>query len=81
MDSGVACVDEVDDGYWSDPGNCDTCDGHHTVARLKEDRYICTSCFGEFDSVHSCDWCNELNTGDMTGSFWAGCNSCDGKMA
>ena len=80
MDAGVACVDKVDEGYWPAPGNCDTCDGHHTVARLNDvgDRYICTSCFGEFDSVDSCGWCGELNTGDMTESSWAGCNVCDG---
>ena len=63
------------------PGNCSDCDGYHTVARLNKDchRHICTSCFGVFDSVQCCDWCNELNTGDMANSFWAGCNSCRGK--
>ena len=81
MDAGVASVDEVVDHYGLVPGNCDTCDGHHTVARLNDegDRYFCTSCFGEFDSVDSCGWCSELNTGDMTDSFWAGCNVCDGS--
>lgn len=83
IDSGAACVDELDEGYWPDPGNCDSCNGFHSVARLNDegDRYICTSCFGEFDSVESCEWCNELNTGDMADSFWAGCNSCDGWAA
>lgn len=83
IDSGAACVDELDEGYTPDPGNCDSCNGYHSVARLSDnrDRYICMSCFGEFDSVHSCEWCNELNTGDMADSFWAGCNLCDGFPA
>ena len=83
IDEGFARVDQVVENYWPPPGNCSLCDGHHTVARLNDGggRHICTSCLGEFESVSYCDCCNELNTGDMTASFWAGCNSCDGKMA
>ena len=80
IDEGAAYVaaKEGDDSWH--PGNCSVCDGYHTVARLNDDgdRHICMSCFGEFDSVQSCGWCNELNTGDMADSFWAGCNFCDG---
>lgn len=57
--------------------NCDHCDGYHTVVRM-EDKYLCTNCFVVFDDVQSCDWCNELNTGDMSDSYSAGCNHCDG---
>ncbi len=62
-------------------GNCNECDGFHTVIRLgiEGDKYLCTSCFGEFDSVRFCNWCNELNTGDMADSYWFGCSVCDGK--
>ena len=62
-------------------GNCGDCDGFHTVVRLDEegDRYLCASCFGEFDSIQCCGFCNELSTDDMTDSYWFGCNVCDGK--
>ena len=69
---------EGDDSW--DPGNCNNCDGYHTVVRINDDddKYLCTSCFDEFDSIQCCGWCNELNTGDMEHSYWAGCNFCDG---
>ena len=72
---------EGDDSW--DPGNCSDCDGYHTVVRLSEDgdRHLCTSCFGEFESMQVCGWCNESNTGDMADSFWAGCSVCDGSGA
>ena len=68
------------DESW-EPGNCSDCDGYHTVIRLDEDgdKYLCASCFGLFDSMQCCGWCNELNTGDIEHSYWAGCNFCDGK--
>ena len=72
-------VKEGDDTW--NPGNCSDCDGYHTVVRLSEDgdSWICASCFGEFDSMAFCGWCNELNTGGMEDSYWAGCSVCDGK--
>ncbi len=81
IDDGAAhiAVMEGDDSW--QPGNCCDCDGYHTVIRLDDDgeEYLCTSCFGVFDSIKCCGWCNELNTGDMEHSYWAGCNFCDGK--
>ena len=64
-----------------DLSNCSDCDGYHTVVRLNEDsdRHVCTSCFGEFESMQVCGWCNEFNTGDMEDSFWVGCSVCDGS--
>ncbi len=72
-------VKEGDDSW--DPGNCSDCDGFHTVVRLSEDgdSWMCAACFGDFDSMASCGWCNQLNTGDMEDSFWAGCSVCDGR--
>lgn len=67
------------DDSW-DPGNCSECDGFHTVVRLNEDGHLCTLCFGEFEFMQVCGWCNELNTGDMTDSSWAGCSVCDGSL-
>ena len=62
-------------------GNCGDCDGYHTLVRLRnhEWRFFCTSCFGEFDSIYVCGYCNEPNTDDMDYSYWTGCNFCDGK--
>jgi hypothetical protein len=58
--------------------NCSSCDGYHTVVPYG-DRYICAACFGKFDHLETCDWCNEPNTGDMEFSYLTGCNHCDGK--
>ncbi len=63
-------------------GNCSDCDGYHTVVRLDQYNcdYLCAVCFGVFDSMQNCGWCNDLNTGDMEYSYWAGCNFCDGQL-
>jgi hypothetical protein len=82
-----ALIDEVaayraakeGDDSWN-LGNCSDCDGYHTVVRLKDDTYLCVSCFEKFDSLNWCEWCNELNTGDMEDSYLTGCNHCDGKV-
>ena len=78
-DAAYGAAIEGDDSW--DPGNCGDCDGYQTVARLSEDgdRWLCALCFGEFDSMEHCGWCNTLNTGDMEHSYWSGCNICDGK--
>lgn len=67
------------DDSW-DLGNCSNCDSYQTVVRIADDKYICASCFEEFESLQSCEWCNELNTGDMEHSYIAGCNHCEGKV-
>lgn len=68
------------DSSW-DLGNCSSCGGYHTVARVGDEQYFCTMCFKEFDSIAHCGWCNEPNTGDMENSYYSGCNHCDGKAA
>ncbi len=81
IDDGVAHRAAMDgDDTWL-RGNCSDCDGYHTVVRVDPDieKFICASCFGLFDALEACGWCNELNTGDMVHSSWAGCNFCDGK--
>jgi hypothetical protein len=40
---------------------------------------VCASCFGEFNTLQMCGWCNEPNTGDMECSYFTGCNQCDEK--
>lgn len=78
IDSGAAHVAAMEgDDSWGE-GNCSDCDGYHTVVRTENDEWICASCFGVFDTLESCGWCNELNTGDMEHSYVAGCNHCDG---
>lgn len=79
VDGGAAHVaaSEGDDSY--DPGNCSNCDGYHTVIRTEHDQFLCLCCFGFFELMERCSWCNEPNTGDMEQSYWAGCNHCDGK--
>ena len=80
VDEQAAHVARMDgDDSW-ELGNCSDCDGFHTVVRLNEDGHLCTSCFGEFEFMQVCGWCNELNTGDMTDSSWAGCSVCDGSI-
>lgn len=77
-DAAVHIAVQDGDDSW-DLGNCGVCDGYHTVVRREDHSYFCTSCFGEFDSVERCRWCNEPNTGDMEHSYFSGCNHCDGK--
>jgi hypothetical protein len=59
--------------------NCGDCDGYHTVLP-RHGVYFCTSCFGTFDSIRPCEWCCEPNTGDMAGSYAAGCSHCYGRF-
>lgn len=78
IDSGAAHIAAMEgDDSWGE-GNCSDCDGYHTVVRTENDEWICASCFGVFDSLETCGWCNELNTGDMKHSYVAGCNHCEG---
>ena len=78
IDSGSAHIAAMEGDYSWGEGNCSDCDGYHTVVRTENDEWICASCFGVFESLKVCGWCNELNTGDMEYSYGAGCNHCDG---
>ena len=60
------------------PANCGNCDGYHTVVECG-DAYFCCNCFDINDSAEQCQWCNELNTGDMEFSYSIGCGQCDGQ--
>lgn len=80
VDVGAAYVAAMDgDDSW-DTGNCSDCDGYHTVVQTEDDKWVCASCFGEFESLERCSWCNELNTGDMEDSYITGCNHCEGMV-
>lgn len=69
-------IKDGDDG-WA-PANCGNCEGYHTVVRRGE-YYFCANCFDISNHIEQCQWCNELNTGDMQHSYSAGCSQCDGK--
>jgi len=80
LDKDAAHIAALDgDDSW-DIGNCSNCDGFHTVVRIDDEHYVCTSCFEKFDSIQWCGWCNEPNTGDMEYSYIDGCNHCEGKV-
>jgi len=70
-------VKDGDDSW--DLGNCSNCEDYNTVVRLDEESYICTNCFVNYEYMNRCEWCGEPNTGDMEGSYWAGCSMCEGK--
>ena len=61
-------------------GNCSDCDGYNTVIQTENDEWICVSCFETFRSLENCEWCDELNTGNMEDSYISGCNQCDGMI-
>jgi len=77
-DDVVSILGHVDEFY--DFGNCSDCDGYHTVGKGANGEYICAGCFEVFESLEPCEWCNELNTGNMEDSYWKGCSVCEGKM-
>lgn len=78
IDSAAAHSAAMDgDAYWG-AGNCNDCGGYHTVVRTENDEWICASCFEVFESLETCEWCHEPNTGDMEDSYVAGCNFCEG---
>lgn len=70
------------DNYYDDSlnlGNCADCDGYHTVVRDPAGGYLCTQCFGKFDILDQCHWCNEPNTKDMSFTGIFGCGFCSGS--
>ncbi|MBU1565084.1 MAG: hypothetical protein KJ630_05580 [Proteobacteria bacterium] len=79
IDSGGAHIAAMDGDDTSYSANCSECDGYQTVVRTENDEHICASCFGIFDSLQVCQWCNEYNTGDMEYSYTFGCNFCEGS--
>lgn len=66
----------------SDPceANCSTCDGYHTVVKTENNQWLCASCFELFEKPEHCQWCNDLNTGDMSNSYLTGCGHCEGMI-
>lgn len=63
------------------PGHCTSCGGYKTVVH-HGGKCVCASCLGIFDhhELHQCDWCGEVNAGDMEDSRAAGCSACEGSL-
>ncbi|MDO9365714.1 MAG: hypothetical protein Q7T58_05155 [Methylotenera sp.] len=79
IDQGVAFIAAKEGNYDAYIGNCADCDGYHTVVQVKEtETWFCTECFIEPKQMVTCEWCNELSSVDMEGSYVRGCNQCEG---
>ena len=70
-----------DNMYDAHEASCGECQGHLTVVLLKNDKWVCASCFTTFDEsdIGTCGWCGEHTTADVEDSNWAGCEFCDGQ--
>ena len=79
IDEAEAHMAMKDCGEYPYPANCSDCEGWHTVVPLGDEQFFCASCFGEISRLEACEWCGELNTGDMEYSFVSGCGNCDGR--
>lgn len=69
--------DNWESGY---PAHCTNCDGYQTVVPFAG-TVICASCFTTYQEseIQSCDYCSDMNAGDMEGSAWSGCVACEGR--
>ncbi|MCC7006003.1 MAG: hypothetical protein IT497_05095 [Ottowia sp.] len=74
----VVKQDDSDDGY---EANCGECQGELSVALLPSGKWMCSSCFVQFeqDDINQCDCCNALTTETLRDSFWTGCEHCEGE--
>jgi hypothetical protein len=77
----VSVYDAMNGADHLNVGHCSYCDGYQTVFKIKNsDKWLCPDCMQQHDSMHPCQWCNELNSADMEYSYAKGCNSCDGQI-
>jgi hypothetical protein len=76
MSSAHIAAKDGDDRYL--PANCGTAMGT-TRLSVETETYFCANCFDiERLTSRLCEWCNELNTGDMEHSYSTGCSHCEG---
>lgn len=78
FDSREADVHFMEGDYDYRPGNCCECDAPGSVIPYYGE-YFCLNCFGVFQSLYTCDWCNESQTDSLEDSYLYGCQFCDGK--
>ncbi|MBB3146391.1 hypothetical protein FHS21_002806 [Phyllobacterium trifolii] len=41
---------------------------------------FCFNCFCWPEKIEYCEWCNEPFTGNAEGTYWSGCERCDGQV-
>ncbi|MAO55213.1 MAG: hypothetical protein CMM61_05920 [Rhodospirillaceae bacterium] len=72
---------KADHDDYNPVGLCTEC--HHTpeTAGTLDDgeRCFCFNCFCWPERIEFCEWCNEPFTGEANGTFWSGCERCDGQ--
>jgi hypothetical protein len=71
------------DNYWEGYpiAHCGECGNTECVIVLKSDLWFCLcckTCFSD-EEVGHCDYCNDLNAGDLDGSALHGCSACFGS--
>jgi transposase-like protein len=62
--------------------HCIECFGLDCVLQIDEGNlWVCVYCKGEYamQEVSHCEWCNDLNAGNLKDSFLIGCNACTGN--
>lgn len=69
------------EGDSSELGNCAECDGYHLIATTDSGQHICAGCLTSFEELQFCEFCGDRNSGDMTDSYWRGCNHCEGRAS
>jgi len=71
----------ITDGGRLPRGNCSDCEVYEYTVVPEGDEWVCAGCFERFESLDTCGWCNELNTGDLEMSSVFGCSHCPGSNA
>jgi hypothetical protein len=46
-----------------------------------QDQFFCLNCLTTYDHIGRCEWCGELNAGDMSDSLLDGCVMCEGRYS
>jgi len=44
------------------------------------DNFLCLNCFTKFQSIDTCEWCDEKIAGHLEDSYLSGCVLCDGRI-
>lgn len=61
--------------------NCGECDGHETIVRLNQEKWLCISCGTKSDTsdLEFCEWCSEPGFSLPEATGLDGCPSCPGN--
>jgi hypothetical protein len=71
---------KLDDDELHQLAFCTECGNAQTAATLVDgERAFCFHCFSWHGTIEYCQWCNEPFTGDAEGTYWSGCDQCEGK--